>query len=232
VPERARLFEAVRDQLDEVTGHGFPFEADIVPRDRRAVAGRFALPTGRDDKEAWRNFYRAVDDALAEVSRDDMLPIVLAGVRTSTALFEDVTKHRDLVLGRLDGSHDQTGPHDLGREAWQVLRDRLRQRRREVIAELTDAVHTGKAVTGLDEVWRLGREGRGRLVVVEEDYRAEPAREVDGRLVPAGDDASGAGVVDDPVDDVIEHVVRAGGRAEFVEPDSMAELGRIGLLLR
>ena len=47
VSDRAtRLFEAVRDDLVEVFEHGFPLAADVVPRDLRAVAGRFALPTG------------------------------------------------------------------------------------------------------------------------------------------------------------------------------------------
>jgi hypothetical protein len=99
------------------------------------------------------------------------------------------------------------------------------------VAELGDALHTGKAVTGIDEVWQLGREGRGRLVVVEEDYRAEPAREVDGRLVPANGSAD-ADVMSDPVDEIVEHVVRSGGAAEFVAPGALTDLGRIGLLLR
>jgi hypothetical protein len=76
----------------------------------------------------------------------------------------------------------------------------------------------------------VGREGRGRLLVVEEDFRAERAREVDGRLVWTDDPS--ADVLDDPVDEIVEHVVRAGGNVEFVSPDALAELGRIGSILR
>jgi hypothetical protein len=54
--------------------------------------------------------------------------------------------------------------------------------------------------------------------------------EVDGRLVQprAGD----AWVMDDPVDELIEHVVKGGGDLEFVAPDALSELGHIGLVLR
>jgi len=86
----------------------------------------------------------------------------------------------------------------------------------------------GKAVTGIDEVWQLAREGRGRLLIVEEDYEAEPSTEIDGRLVP---ETSGA-VMSDPVDEVIEHVVRAGGAVEFVGSGALDEFGHIGLVLR
>jgi hypothetical protein len=232
VSDRAtRLFEAVRDELTEIHDHGFPLDADIVARDRRAVAGRFALSPGRDDKESWRSFYRDVDEALTQATHDDEVPIVLAGVRSSTALFEEVSRHGELIVDRLDGAHDQTSAHDLGRATWTLMRERLRERRRRVVAELTDALHAGNAVAGLDEVWQLGGQGRGRLIVVEEDYRGEPGREVDGRLDPV-QDTGGPDVMDDPVDEIIERVVRMGGSAEFVEHDALDDLGRIGLLLR
>ena len=231
VSDRAtRLFEAVRDDVVEVVTHGFPLSTDIVRRDRRAIAGRFARPTGRDDKEQWRNFYRTVDRALTEASVGDPLPVVLAGVNNSTSLFLEVSRNASLVIGRLDGAHDRDNTHQLGRAAWPILRDHLKARRREVVAELGDALHAGHAVVGIDDVWQSARQGRGRLVVVEEDFRGQPSREIDGGLVPAA--SAAPEVLVDPVDELIEHVIRSGGSAEFVARDALAGLGRIGLLLR
>lgn len=226
-----RLFEAVRDDLVEVTDHGFPMAAKIVPVDRRAVAGRFALAGAGDDRDGSRAFYRQVDGALREAARDDPLPVVLVGVARSVARFDHLSRHRNPVIGRIYGSYDFASPHDLGRIVWPAARAYLRHRRRQAISELAEAVGQGRAVTGIDEVWTLARHGRGHLLVVEEDYRAEPSLERDDRLTPAPH-PDGAGVIEDPVDEVVETVVRDGGEVEFVASGALDALGRIGLVLR
>jgi len=228
----ARLFEGVRDELLEVRNGGFPMWADIVPRDRRAVAGPFARKRGRDDKERWRAFHRDVDRAVTDINRDDPLPLVLMGVKRSTGLFEAVTRNNEAVIARIDGAFEHASPHDIGTTVWPTLREFLRWRRNQAVNELKAAVPAGRAVTGIDEVWQLGRQGRGRLLVVEETFRGEPACEVDGRLVPANGTGGDASIMDDPVDELIEHVVRAGGSVEFVGSGALADAGRIGLILR
>ncbi len=225
-----RLFEGVRDDLREVNDHGFPFAAEVVPRDLRAVAGRFARQPGGDDKEQWRSFYRDVDDALTLAVGDDPLPLVVAGVDVTTTLFDSVSTNTSSVIGRISGGQEDATPHVLGTKAWPLLRDHLKARRREVITELADAHHAQKAVTGIEDAWRLAREGRGKMLVVEEDYRAEPSTEIDRRIVAAT--TAGPGVMEDPVDELIEHVVRSGGTVDFVATDALAHLGRVGLILR
>jgi len=233
ISDRAtRLFDALRDELVEVVDHGFPMSDRIAPRDRRATGGVFARPVGRDDSELWRRFYRDIDRALTTASRDDALPIVVVGVRRSTQLFLEISHNAALVIGQVDGAYDWATPSALGRIVWPVMQAELERRRTVAVEELSAATGQRRAVTGIDEVWQLGRAKRGRLLVVEEDYRHQPAREVDGRLVPPSDEGGDADVIADPVDEIVEHVLRGGGAVEFVASDALADLGRIGLILR
>lgn len=225
-----RLLDAVRDTAVEIVDYGFPMSATIVRRDRRATSGRFALPPGGDDSELWRRFYRQVDAALTEASRDDELPLVLTGVAESVRLFRDVSRNGAAVIGTVAGAYDRLGANAVAKLAWPTMQRELERRRAAAVDELRRAVATEVAVTGMDEVWQLGQLQRGYKLVVEEGYRAEPSVDTGGHLVPPA--GTGPDIIDDPVDEIIEHVVRGGGSVEFVVDGALAEFGRIGLLLR
>jgi len=226
----ARLFDAVRDDLVESTSDGFPLSDDLVTTDRRATGGRFARTAG-EDHEVYRAFFRRVDAALHEVTRDDPTPIVLLGAERGVSYFEEVSAHTRWLAARVHGNYEHASRTELGRVAWEPMREDLRRRRREAVERLSEAIGQGRAVTGLDEAWVLAHEGRGHELVVEEDYVGDPSVVVDGRLAPSPG-AGGSDVLDDPVDEVVEAVVRHGGQAEFVKGGMLADHGRIGLILR
>ena len=58
-------------------------------------------------------------------------------------MFEDVSRNAHVVIGRIDGAHEHANAHDLGEAAWPIVRDHLKLRQREVVAEIRDAFHSG-----------------------------------------------------------------------------------------
>lgn len=228
-----RLFEAVRDDLEEITVNS-PF-----PLTHTGPGGKTRLPGGvgvnrsrvRDDQA--RLFFRIVDKALGMYLAADPLPVALVGVDRWQAFFREVTYHEDQIITTLTGSHDQSSAHELGRLVWPLVRASLAARRLAIFGELEAAVGAQRCASTLGEVWRCAREGRGATLVVEEGYH-EPATVDERGFLRLGGQAAGAGetALDDAVDEVIEVVVARKGRVVFVDDGTLAVHSRIALILR
>ncbi len=163
---------------------------------------------------------------------DDPLPLVVVGVVRFLVFFNEVTDHKEAILTTIQGSHDKTSPPELAKLVWQPVKDALAQRRRQVLSELDKAVGERNFASAIGDVWRLANEGRGRLLLVEDDFHF-PARvdETSGQLIPA-EDVNAPCVIDDAVDEIIETVLSKQGRVVFVENGQLEAHQRIALILR
>ena len=94
------------------------------------------------------------------------------------------------------------------------------------------AVSERKTVSTVGEVWRLAHQGRGRLLLVEEDFHFPARVDESGQHITQADDATAPDVIDDAVDEIIETVLAKQGEVVFVENGSLQEHQRIVLILR
>lgn len=227
-----RLFEATRDDLEELTA-GSPF-----PLTHTGAGGSRGLPNDpainasqlRDEHH--RIFFRKVDEALGAYLADDPLPVAVVGVDRYLSFFREVTSHSDRIVAELTGNHDQTSAHELGRLVWPPVYERLAERRAAIFGELEAAVGGQRTASTLGEAWRFAQEGRGATLVVEEGYHEAAALDESGfHLLPPGD-ATGPELLDDAVDATVAAVLEKGGRVVFVDDGSLAAHGRIALILR
>jgi len=226
-----RLLEGTRDTLVEILDHGFPMSHE-------GPGGEQPLPTGtgintsahRDERH--RQFFRHVDASLKGVLASDPLPLAVVGVDRYLAFFDEVTGHKDAIVATLTGNHDKTSPHDLGALVWPLVKAGLAGRRRQVLQELDKAVGEKKVSSTITEVWRRANEGRGRLLLVEEDYHVPGTVDETGMELTPVEDATAPGVLDDAVDEVIETVLAKQGRVVFLENGQLDNHQRIALILR
>lgn len=233
--QQTRLFEGVRDELLELrSGAPFPMSnphAGISRAGPKDPAINYSLL--RDEHS--RAFFRHVDQALASYMAADPLPLALAGVERNLAFFREVTTHGNHIVAMLTGNHDQTSAHDLGKQIWPLVRESLDARRAAVFAELNAAVSAQRCASTIGEVWRFAHEGRGAVLVVEENYH-EPAlidpSDLAGNIILNPEQTTGPEAIDDAVDEVIVKVLEKGGRVVFVEDGSLPQHGRIALILR
>lgn len=226
-----RLFEGTRETLVEIQTGGFPI-THTGPGGEQSLPGGFGVQRSAYRDERHRQFFRQVDEALKPFLAEDPLPLAVVGVDRFLAFFDEVTNHRQARLTTLTGSHDKTAPHELGKLVWPLVKSSLAEKRAQVFAQLDQAIGERKYVSGVGEVWRLAQEGRGRLLLVEEDFHFPARVDQTGRHLTPADDPTAPDVMDDAVDGIIDTVLNKQGEVVFVDNGRLADHQSIALILR
>jgi hypothetical protein len=225
-----RLFEGWTNVLTEYTAKPFPMI-------HKGPGGASRLPGGQGINrsavrdESHRQFFRKVDDALAEIQKEDHLPVVVVGVDRYLAFYQEVTKDPDAIVGLVAGSHDNPNAAALGRLVWPVFKSGSTLRRTRALVRLSEAVSVNRHASGIDQVWRAAFDKRCQILLVETGF--EHPADVDpvgDRLLPYT--GRGAACLDDAVDEVIERVIAAGGEVFFYDPGVLDLHQRIAAVVR
>ncbi len=98
-----------------------------------------------------------------------------------------------------------------------------------MVRELTSARGHRTFAAGLDELWQSAREGRVRLLAVEENFRAT-VRDLGAHLVPA--EPGDRDARDDIVDEIVEQCLETGADVRFVPDGTLGDADGIAGVLR
>jgi peptide subunit release factor 1 (eRF1) len=101
----------------------------------------------------------------------------------------------------------------------------------DAVARELDHARGRKAfVAGVDEVWRSAREGRIRLLAVEEDYRVTVRNEGGDHLIPA--ESGDLDAREDIVDEIVEQCLETGAEIHFVPDGTLGDARGIAGVVR
>ncbi|MFE9425119.1 chemotaxis protein [Kitasatospora sp. NPDC006697] len=232
---RARLWSGAGPDLAESQAGGFPqVPANPEKFDPQREEQIGDTPSVYSDENT-RVFFREVDTALTALLKEDPRPCYLVGVPEAVSLFESVTTHRDVIVGRLEKGGLGDGPATALGPAIAPVRAEQAAAAREAALERLDAAAGRKTLAaGLDEIWQAVGENRVGELVLEEHYQVN-AQLTEGHLAPApeGEQPTGTGEVrEDVVDEIVERTLEAGGTVTFVPDDTLAARGAIAAVLR
>ncbi len=220
-----RLFEAYRDKFSEIIEGGFPF------------ANPFPRGTNLEESTYWkearlREFFHMVDRSFLQIQHQHPMQIVLTGVEKNLALYKEVSGLAGNILLTLEGNYDNTAPHELASLVWPEVKNKMAEKRMKVLQRLDEAIGRKRLVTGIEEVWKLALEGRGELLVVEEDYQQSAQVNNNGDAITLVETHGVRGTTDDLVDDIAEKVISTGGRVVFAENGSLSKYNQIAMVLK
>lgn len=225
-----RLFEAVRDDLTEAEHDAFPMDIGHHGGERGAQRERLSEGAYRDEFN--RQFMREVANNLEKIRESDPLPVAVVGVERSIAYFREVMPDKKAIIATLTGNHEKTNTTELGKLIWAEVKQSLEAERQAKLETLRHAVGARRFVSGAGEVWRYAHDGRGDLLLVEDNFYYPARLDESGRHITPAEDVEAPDVIDDAVDEIIEAVLQKGGTIGFVPDGTLKDHQGIALILR
>ena len=133
--------------------------------------------------------------------------------------------------GYVSVNYNKETPHQVAKETWKMIEGLQSKRRTKDIAEVKEAISQGNVITDLQEIYRAAMDGRGKLLVVHQDYKQSVVMtdDINFKLV---EDVSTPGAIDDITSKIAWEVISKKGRVIFTEQEELNDLGKIVLKTR
>jgi hypothetical protein len=227
--DRVTLWNGGVDRIAEHRAGGFPLTRTRENFDAERLERIGDLPSAFRDEDT-RHFLRDADTALARLLREDPRPLYITGETAALSALDAVgsvtrdavhVPHGGLAHGTPDAVWQAVGP---------LLAAEARRSTEAVTRELESARGRRAYAAGVDEIWRSAREGRVRLLVVEENYRVTVRDEGGDHLMPAG--TGDLDAREDIVDEIVEQCLETGADVRFVPDGALGGADGIAGVLR
>ncbi|MFJ9928800.1 hypothetical protein SAMN04490357_1191 [Streptomyces misionensis] len=226
--DRVTLWSGGVDRVVEDHAGGFPLIRNRENFDAERQERIGDLPSTFRD-EGTRQFLREVDTAMAAVLREQPRRLYVTGERAALSFLDEVGSVAKDAVHVAHGGLAHSGPDAVWQAIRPVLEEEAAKDTDSVVRELTSARGHRTFAAGLDELWQSAREGRVRLLAVEEGFRVV-ARDDGDHLVPA--EPGDLDARDDIVDEIVEQCLETGAEVRFVPDGTLGEADGIAGVLR
>ncbi|MFF8193271.1 chemotaxis protein [Streptomyces bobili] len=226
--DRVTLWNGGTDRVTEERSHGFPLTRSRENFDAERMERVGDLPSTFRD-EGTRHFLRDADTAMGRLLREAPRTLYVTGETAALSLLDEIGGvTRDAVHVPHGGL-----THATPDTVWQAVRPlhdaEARRDTAAVARELDSARGHRTFAAGVDELWQNAREGRVRLLAVEENYRVT-VRDDGEHLIPA--ESADLDSRDDIVDEIVEQCLETGAEVRFVPDGTLTDAEGIAGVLR
>lgn len=209
---------------------GLPDHVAAVTNDISERVSNFADPQSR--KEVLLDkFLRLTDEHLEQILKTYPLPVFVLGTHRTAGHFKNLTKHARSIVQYVHGNFEQATEAELYRILQPALHAWRSSRQEQLMQQLDSAMGAGRLITGIREVWKAAVAKKGRLMVVEKNYRYAAYHGADPDEIVAAEPAEHHPFyMHDAVDDAIELVLENGGDVEFVDEPLLTPYEHVALI--
>lgn len=226
-----RLLEGTRNNQHEIKNNGFPV-LNKLPEEYNSGIERTTF-RNLPKIEVQKNYFRLVDGELKRIDPAGKMPLVLVGVERNISTYKEITKYKGKIIAEVNGNYEWAGVSEIARLGWVEAKIYFGKQRVKVLDEFEEAVGRQGAVTGALECWKLAKEGRGKTLLVEKNYKLPAKIDTSGlELTEIKESAEKLKVADDVVDELIELVINKGGDVYFYDNNMLGKYNHVALIAR
>ncbi|MDD2475726.1 MAG: hypothetical protein PHI32_07430 [Dysgonamonadaceae bacterium] len=224
---KVSLYEAVNDGIiQEIKNEDFPVTQNIP-----ATLYPEKLGDAKYVDDLTRSFFNIIDKGLVKVHQATDLKCVVVTTEDNYSKLMQVADKPNTYHGYVSINTHKQAPHQIVKETWKFIEKLQSKRRTEAIEEVKKAISQGNVLTDLQEIYQAAMNGRGDLLVVNQNFRQSVIMN-DNNSFELVDDASTLGAVDDITSKIAWEVISKKGRAIFTEQEELKDLGKIVLKTR
>lgn len=213
--ETVDVFEANENRFADLSEiEGFPMENPRIHAD--ALEKSFSDTEDRYTEE----FFREVDQQLAELMRKDSLPIVIVGVRRVRDYFTKKTQWGENIIAQLDGSRNASNASKWLNDIWEEVGKNLGTQKVERLNNIRAQAKPEQITSIISDAYKLAEQGRIQHLIVNEDFHQ--AARLSGGNLELIEKPEHSEDYDDIVDEIAERTVLNGGVVDFVAAGSVS----------
>lgn len=225
--DQARLLEVYNEQLVQEHKGNFPQKNKLYTTDK------LKRSTAKGQDNLIEEFFNQVDKALQEAMQAHPLPVLLATESRNYDHYLKVADKKDLILGFINRNGDDEPPHAIIKDGWPAVLELVKTKNATRIEELKTAIGQGNFESDYNEIWRAIQEGRGKTLFVKAGF-FQPALLADNEILLVDKtEKDQKGIVDDILDEMIEHTMAFGGDVVFMDGgETIEKMQNIALVTR
>jgi hypothetical protein len=227
--DRVTLWNGGIDRVAEQRTGDFPMTRSRENFDAERQEQIGDMPSTFRDEDT-RHFLREADVAMGMILREQPRPLYVTGEQAALSCLDEVGSVTKEAVHVPHGGLAHGTPDAV----WQAVRPKVAaeaRKRTDAVARALETARGRKAfAAGVDEVWQSAREGRVRLLAVEENYRVTVRDDAGDHLVPA--ETGDLDAREDIVDEIVEQCLETGADVRFVPDGTLGDARGIAGVLR
>jgi len=223
----AKMFEATNDAIaSEIENDYFPFAEN--PH-FNTEPEKLSDPKSTDNMI--REFLNKVDKAAVKMFYQTSLHCVVISTDGNYSLLLQVADKPDIYAGHTNIDYNNQAVHQLAGQAWEIIKEKQIKREKAAIEEIKEAIGYNKAITGLSEIYKAAKEGRGELLLIQNDS-SQAVKMTGDTTFELVDDSTQPGIIDDITSEIAMEVIAKKGRVIFTDLNELTGLGDVILKTR